>query len=441
MAYEILIDGNDYTQYVPQQSVSVNEAVEYRGHQMSLIVRLENPGALGSVTRPKAGNIVRWSDPSKVFEGQIVAVDPARVQVPTDDLPDVWIYSCRAIDYSLLFDKNLVAKSYASQAAEDIVIDIVANYTSGFTTNNVQTGAATVPQQDYDYRSPSDCIQELARMVGWSFYIDHDKDVHFFASETYLAPVVYLDLDTDASIYNVVGPSESIEQERNRLYAKDFKVLNPDRYVENFTANGNQKFFGLAVEPSIDIADVEVFLNGGAQSLLEDFVNSTPGDGLTATGTAFFCQYNWGIRFPDGSTPPSGASIAVRYSSYKPENILIYEDLGAQAEMASREGGDGVHEYMISLPDLRATNSDPIAARAQIELAVYAPVYSKVGFRTLVAGWHAGQALQVVSPIHDFDQIMFVTRVSKKPLSASNESGDTVTEYSVELARKYDVYV
>src|SRR5512142_899078 len=67
----------------------------------------------------------------------------------------------------------------------DIVLDIVANFAAGkgFTTNHVQVANFVVPSIKFNYQPPTKCLESLAQLIGWDWYIDPNKDVHFFLGD------------------------------------------------------------------------------------------------------------------------------------------------------------------------------------------------------------------------------------------------------------------
>ena len=437
MAYTILVAGVDVTSYVLQDTVVARDTVEARGDTMDFEMRI----SAAATGKPQAGNIVRWSSGAiKEFEGIITSVTPYRVGAPTYGQPDVWHYRCHAIDYTFLLDRILVKKNYPAQAADVTVIDIIDTYTSGFTTGEVDSGAATLGELSFDHVYVSEALTQLARACGWQWWVDFDRVVHFHASELTVAPLPDINLDTETRIFNFEGPSETVEQVKNRVYLKDFKVLQNTPYTEVFYGDGTGRFFGLANEPSIDKSHVVVRVNGGLQSLLWDFTDGQPGDGMTATGSAFFCFDNWGVRFPDGNPLPLNATAEVIYSSYRPENIYRMDDIPSQIEMTDRIGEDGVFEFLQTAQQIRAGNYDPIEFQGLILLSLYAPVRKNATFTTFVTGWEICQATMLTSTANDFEQRMYTGGVTKRPVTAVDQDGDVVTEYTVELRSKADVY-
>jgi hypothetical protein len=391
------------------------------------------------------GQIITWYDgATKEFEGVIVSTK--RRTIPGfNNQPTIIFTDMRCVDYAYLLDRILVKEIFAeSQAADVTAAFIVDNYTTGFTRNNIQTGAAGLPQQVFDYVPVTDAITQLARSSGWGWYVDFNRDVHFFAIETHIAPVPILDLDNDTgTIVTIEGVESSIEQMRNRVFLKDFRILLSNPYTETFVGDGTARYFGLHMEPSVDLSDTVLKVNGGAQSLLYDFLDGQPGDGVTASGTAYWCQTNWGIRFPDGSTPAPGTRIDAIYSAYSPENLYEIDDIPSQQFMEMQLGELGVFEYLHNANDLRVDGYNPIEYQGRILLSLYSPIFTQIVFKTQVKGWQASHTLVVNSVINGFDnKTMYVTSISKKPLTPNAfGSGDTVTEYTISIQSKPDVYL
>lgn len=93
-------------------------------------------------------------------------------------------YQFTAADWGFQFDSRVVKKNYAGMDPHDIVVDLVASFCpAGFTTTHVQTGNFLVSTIQFNYQQPSKCLEALARQIGWDWYIDALKDVHFYFAE------------------------------------------------------------------------------------------------------------------------------------------------------------------------------------------------------------------------------------------------------------------
>ena len=235
---------------------------------------------------------------------------------------------------------------------------------------------------------------------------------------------------------------------KNRVFLKDFAVLQSKPYTEVFYADGSTRFFSLANQGSVYKDDIKVRLvtgdgsgSGFDQMLLWDFVDGQPGDGLAATGVAFYCFENRGVRFPDGNPPPSGDKVVIDYPYYVPENIYRVDDLDSQSAMARRLGESGVFEFLQSSSNIRAQDYNSIDIQGKITLGIYAPVNKSCSITTHVKGWKVSQLAQVRSATNNFSQELYVTSITKRPVTSQADSNrGAVTEYNVGFRSRADVY-
>ena len=144
------------------------------------IFDLEDPGVV-----PVSGQGVRIlrSDTSEVLFGGVVVGLPQRKLAKARRK---YIYTVKCLDYQRLFDRRLVNNSYTRQTCKEIIEHIVANFTDplvGFTTNNV-ADSPLIQKAAFSYKPCSQVLTELADIVGYDWYIDSLKDIHFFKRKT-----------------------------------------------------------------------------------------------------------------------------------------------------------------------------------------------------------------------------------------------------------------
>lgn len=88
------------------------------------------------------------------------------------------------MDWGFLFDSKVVKRNYAGMDPQDIVSDLIANFApSGFSNLHVQRGNFLVSTIQFNYQQPTKCLESLAKQIGWDWYIDPNKDVHFYFAE------------------------------------------------------------------------------------------------------------------------------------------------------------------------------------------------------------------------------------------------------------------
>jgi len=134
------------------------------------------------ITKPKTGwNINVWYDGVKVFGGTI---DKVSKQMRSFKLFE---YRVECVDYSLLLESRLVNADYSAQTVNDIISNILTNYASTFTGNNVDC-AVPIAEISFNYEGVGLCLDKLAQQVGYDWYVDPDKDIHFFDRGSISAP-------------------------------------------------------------------------------------------------------------------------------------------------------------------------------------------------------------------------------------------------------------
>ena len=205
-----------------------------------------------------------------IFGGTITAI--SRINIASSK----YAYTLSCSDHRRFFDRQLVKTTFASGVTLDSVVsDIVAIYTTdGFTINNVDAPATTVNDYVFNYRYPSDCLREIAAATGHDWYIDADKDVHFFyGREKTTAPFTINDAALET--YGIFGFSISCEysQIRNVIYVQGGYELSGNTRNEERIADGNQRIWNLPYKPQ----NLVVKVGGVTQTLGQENVDTDDG--------------------------------------------------------------------------------------------------------------------------------------------------------------------
>ncbi|KKK58019.1 hypothetical protein LCGC14_3048650, partial [marine sediment metagenome] len=135
------------------------------------------------VLNPTVGQEVEiYNDGIKIFGGIIIKVTQRIQQYK------ILFFDVECEDYTRLLDRKLVINSYKNQTIQEIIEDINNNFLTGFTINNVTGGSREVAYIAFNYIPVSQALQRLADLISFDWYVDFDKDIHFFAKETSFAP-------------------------------------------------------------------------------------------------------------------------------------------------------------------------------------------------------------------------------------------------------------
>jgi hypothetical protein len=116
---------------------------------------------------------------ARIFAGEIVVVQ----QVYEGDRPELVAYHLSCTDYTRALNRRKVTKSYPTQSATAIVLDLMASRAvDGFTTTFV---AANLPAVaiDFTFEDMNRALTRLANRIGGYWYVDYVKALHFFLEE------------------------------------------------------------------------------------------------------------------------------------------------------------------------------------------------------------------------------------------------------------------
>ena len=80
---------------------------------------------------------------------------------------------------ALFYIDLTVTKQYVNQACNDILLDLISSYSTGYTTTNIESSVETLTVNWYQ-KPFWEAVQELCTAANFDAYIDKDKDWHFF---------------------------------------------------------------------------------------------------------------------------------------------------------------------------------------------------------------------------------------------------------------------
>ena len=398
--------------------------------------------------------------------GGIIEQMSAKVVGPSQISVDI-----SARDYVKWLNQKLVSGVFTDTAADDMVKSILASFSTGFTTTNVEVVADILPKV-FNFVSVSEAIQEIADTVGASWYVDVDRDVHFFKADnvTNIAPLAAFNVDTEkkAGSFQYSKDTTGIQ---NALVVKDFHFRSPNLIY--IPPNAAENGFGSDIsfdtneiaKRSTDIPEIpydtddftfSVKPSGGAYSnriVLWDQIASQNGANDTDPNAVYVDVKNLKVRWGSGAGIIASDSIRI---SYRPLFANLFPQLAREVysieEFSRREGqggriSDGIYERLINFTDLEFTGTDPIEAFLQFGNTILKnhawPVISgKFSCLSIdYPGWTAGQTFTVFSEIFDiYDLQQWVQDgrlAEKQPIKVWVQSVG-ITAISTEVL-KYDI--
>jgi len=375
------VGGTDVTLKMESGSMTVYDRTPTNAS--TAMFNLNNPD-----TEPLEGNAVAIyvDDTTQTLFGGVIA-SISRVYIA----PRVVGYRVACIGYWRLFNRRLVKRNYNSDVigfattSNAVISDIIDNFTDttlGFTMTNVVYNS---PQMDilFNYRKPTDCLREIAEPYDAEWYIDENKDVHYFvAGSAGVAPLNFTDATLLAN-FESFSINSDYTQIRNRVFVQGGYTESSSPETVTLKGTGSQKIWNLPYRPH----DISITVGGVGKSIGQENIDTDDGT------YNFMYNYYEQTLFCGASeaAPGDGVSIAITYNFEYPI-IVQADDTVSQSDIASAEGGDGIYEYV--LKDNTLTWKLMCEARASRELKKWSKPRID-GTATIVDyyGFKAGQTI------------------------------------------------
>lgn len=377
-------------------STDVSSSIDWRSVDVTSVVTKEHGTAKFDILNINNPQIPNFGDTINIYYNGVFmwagTCTEKEIVIDGGILQRVHVTCC---DYGYLLDGKVVHKTYQSMDPADIVTDIISNFApAGFTTNNVQRGNFTVASIKFNYEALTKCLESLAKLIGWDWYVDVNKDVHFFfattgtgSTELNPAPfniddiggnLLWATLDVDMSVANL---KNSIFVIGGTMFRANTTGNTPDTY----TTVASQLVYPIAYPYDTTTlgTTLKVTLDGAVQSIGID--------GQTTPGTVNVL-YNGGsgggaqggspfIRFT--SDPGSGHTLKV----FGNASLPIVAHLTNPTSITS------YGEYQDTIVDKQIKSVQEAQARADAELIQFDhPVYD-VKFSSLMPGLAIGQTI------------------------------------------------
>lgn len=400
MSHTILINGVNRTADVVAQSPKISDAINDQVNTLTL----------GLVDRSSSGIpsndeevIILLDGGEKIFGGYITKVSM------TKQSQGYVLASIECVDYVRILDKNLVHKTYEDMTDAEIIMDIVNTYCSGsgITTTNVIEGV-TIDQISFNYLQPSQVLRKICDLTGRNWYIDYDKDIHYFPLTTDSAPFDITD-SSGTNFFNL-KINKDATQLKNRVYVRGGTKLSDTTFYEE-AGDGTKTSFVLPDKPH----NVVIKVNGVTKSLGIKNVDTT--------------GYDWYLNFQEkyveqdagGVVLTSSDTLRVEYQ-YDIPILVAVEDTDSIAT-------NGVKEFAIF--DKSITTTQAARDRASAELTDYANSLIEGSFSTYTNGFRSGQYVNINRTDFDVNDDYIIQKVQAR----STGGGVFVYEISIASAK------
>ena len=411
------IAGTDRASFIQWNSLLIENTLTNQLDQCFFTIR--NRG--DKILLPTAGQeVIITLDGTRVFGGTIVRVNEVSPMFGTNEFEVI------CADYTRLMDRKLVAKVYEKQTINDIIADLLTNFMpSDFTIVNVDA-SVTVQKVVFNYIPVSEVLTDLAKLVNYDWYVDYNKDVHFFAKKSVSAPFEITDTNG-----NVVHDSLKIRRDATQI--RTSIIVRGGEYLgatvsAALISDGSQRIFNLPYR----FSNFKATLTGKLLNVGIDSLNSEDDH------DALHNFQEKTLIFKDVDKPSEGATLTASGNPNLPV-IVKYKAESEIATLSAQEGGDGEAEYLII--DKSIESREAARERARAEIIAYGETLSEGSFKTETAGLVAGQVIRINSATRNFDEEFIINRVISRMFDSNTMKYDislitTRTFGMIELLRR-----
>jgi len=316
-------------------------------------------------------------------------------------------YDITCADYSQDANRILIQERFTNETVEAIIIALVADYAPDFTTANVDC-AIVVTTVTFDRITLLEALNKLSKLTNFSFYIDYNKDIHFFQRNAEPAPFILTD-DTLFYIKDTLEISRDLSQLRNRVYIRGGEIEGESR-TEKFNGDGTKLTFVLGNKFS---TLPTVTVNSVAKTVGIDFIDQE------ADFDSFWNYQQKYIRFKTGTVPAAGTNNI--FVTGTPLFVLIMrlDDVASVAQY-------GIYEFATEDPTIKSRDEAKKFGIAQLD--AYSKSIVEGSFRTYTPGLRSGQLLTIKSVWRGWEENFLIQKVTLTMVT--NE----VYIYTVQLA-------
>lgn len=402
------LGGVDVTDQIKAGSLSVTQQIT---HQIDT-ARFSVLKTANKTIDPQIGDEIEIFDGStKVFGGTITSLDfglPANTGAV-----DI---SVQCSDWTYTMDKLLAARTYENQTIFYIINDLVSSYAPTFNTTNVNS-TFLIEKIVFNQLPLSVCIKRLADVVGYDWWVDADKGIHFFSQYENVAPFDFSDaVDDPENGYNYIRGSlqrgSDGTQVANRIKVRG-GTYEGATFSDIITVNGSDT---KALTLPYQFSNLTVSVNGTPQNVGIDFI-----DDFTTDDVLYNFQESM-IRFEN---PLSNGDEVAFSGNPKVPVFAVAEDPISIAEFGKIEKlvrDDSIESNVIA------------RRRANAELYICSEPIIDIRCRTYRSGLIAGSMINVVDSEQGINENLMIKKIVFKMRDHDNFF------YDVELisTRRYE---
>lgn len=385
-------NGTDITDKIDTGSFAITDERNSTRDTLNFTIE-KSPGGFTPLLNAE---IIATKDGTRIFGGTILSMETSVEAVPTVT------YAVECVDFTRQLDRRLVTERFIDQTGDEIIAFIRSNYASDFTITNVDAGF-DVARISFNRLTVSQCLDKLAKLNNYNWYVDYSKDIHFFARNAEPAPF-NIDDDSNNFIFSSLRIRSDLSQLRNIIEVEGGETPIAARSTLHAGDGETTEFptnFKFAEKPAVTV-------NGAAQTVGTEYFDTE----------GFDCYWSFTekyVRFDDTAIPAapgSGTTNIVITGQPLVPLIAVVPDETSIAQF-------GEYEYAVSENTLGS--QDQTIDRGLAELEAYADEINEASFDTYTPGLRSGQLITIDSTLHGVTADYVIQSVKFRPYPNGSE--------------------
>ncbi len=377
MDLQLFINGVDRTSIVDWRSFSKEDNLTYQADALNFTYHKYGSAVYVPALFDEIVLIDNDAGGERVFGGRIV--DLSKSLEPNFSVK----YSIKCKDWTVELDV-LVVNTYTNQTVAEIINDILP---AGFTDSNVFCNVL-VERIAFNYQAVAECLKTLAELVNYHWYVDYNKDIHFFPKGNESAPFSITD-NSSNFIAGTLELSTDISQLRNSTFVRGGEYVGLAR-TEQYIADGDQTTFPLSNKFS---SLPTVTRNGTPLTVGVENLDSFP---------TFDVLWDFNQKYIRFNAPETiGNLIAITGTPLIP--LITRSNDGASIALY------GSRQHKIEDKNLK--DPDTAKQRGNADLEAYAYGVVDGGFDTYNGGLRSGQTILINSALLEANENYLINSV------------------------------
>lgn len=275
----------------------------------------------------------------------------------------------------------------------------------GFTIKNVIRGDKKFTDVRVQYKKPTVFVENISKLQNFFWFIDYERNVHFFKSDATPAPFSLTDSSENYADLNV---TTDISQIKNRQTVRGWIAVDSNLYTQDEITDWEAESWRL----DYPAKTLRIYVD--TTGTWSSFVEKTVGVENLDDPADFEYLFNFSekvVRKSTATTPPTWSIFRRTYYPYKPIRVRVINQVSVDA-MKLLLWGDGIFDGAV-INDTSIRSFAEARTRGKAELSAYSNPIISADFTTQQDGLKAGQVIHITDSSRWIDTDFLIQSISK----------------------------